>query len=200
MIKNIGLSFNQPLKKRTKTNYIVLHHRASMGDAKSIHSAHINQGWAGAGYHVYIRTSGEAFELRPLDYVGAHASGFNEKSIGVCFEGNFEKDTMTDNQKIAGIKVLSFLKQKFPDAKIVCHKDLCATLCPGKNFPAKELTELKISKKGQSKLESANDITWELAQMIEITDTGGFVKALDKAKEENSPLYWGYYKIANKGG
>ena len=23
---------------------------------------------------------------------------------------------------------------------------------------------------------------------------------LDKAKEENSPLYWGYYKIANKGG
>ena len=199
-IKNTNLSFKPTLKLRNKTNYIVLHHRAGTGDAESIHTAHINQGWSGAGYHIYIRKSGESFYLRPLDYVGAHTTGFNDKSVGVCFEGDFEKDSMTDAQKMAGVEVISFLKKKYPDAAIVCHKDLSATLCPGKNFPEQEMKELKIRKKGHSKLESANDITWELGQMIEITDVGGFVRALDEAKKENSPLYWGFFKLVNKGG
>lgn len=47
-------------------------------------------------------------------------------------------------------------------------------------------------------LVSANDITWELNHsFFNISDTKRFVEALDKAKQENSSLYWGYYKLVN---
>ena len=48
-------------------------------------------------------------------------------------------------------------------------------------------------------LVSPNDIVWELNHsFFPITDTAKFVKELTEAKEENSSLYWGYYKLANR--
>ena len=48
-------------------------------------------------------------------------------------------------------------------------------------------------------LTTAEEITQELnASHFEITDFSGFKIALEKAKESNSPLYWGYYKLVNK--
>ena len=48
-------------------------------------------------------------------------------------------------------------------------------------------------------LETANDITWELNHnYFPIDDMAGFVKVLDEAKNANSPLYWGYYKLVNR--
>ena len=76
------------------------------------------------------------------------------------------------------------------------HRDLMSTACPGKNFP---LSDIKSEKALNKELTSANDITWELSQMIKINDVDGFVKALDKAKRENSPLYFGLKKIVNGG-
>lgn len=191
-----NLNFISPLTKRKKTSYIVLHHRAGSGDINSIHTAHQRLGWAGCGYHLYITKDGKVFSGRPIDTVGAQCTGYNEKSVGVCFEGDFEKEEMTSLQAKAGAKVIKYLKKEFASARVVRHKDLVATLCPGKNFPFEDIINEKEQK--EQKLESANDITWELKQKIEIQDTDGFVKALDKAKKENSPLYWGYYKIVNK--
>jgi hypothetical protein len=48
-----------------------------------------------------------------------------------------------------------------------------------------------------TKLTTANDIIWELSQRIEIKEVGKAVKALEKAKNEDSSLYWILYKIAN---
>lgn len=48
-------------------------------------------------------------------------------------------------------------------------------------------------------LTSANDITWELNHTyFPILETEKFVKELDEAKQKNSSLYWGYYKLVNK--
>ena len=48
-------------------------------------------------------------------------------------------------------------------------------------------------------LESANDITWELNHAyFPIDDMERFVKTLDDAKEQNSSLYWGFYKLVNR--
>ena len=48
-------------------------------------------------------------------------------------------------------------------------------------------------------LVSANDITWELNHsFFPISDTKRFVEALEEAKQENSSLYWGYYKLVNR--
>lgn len=54
-------------------------------------------------------------------------------------------------------------------------------------------------KEDKPMLETANDITWELNHSyFPITETEKFVKELDKAKKDNSSLYWGYYKLVNK--
>ena len=48
-------------------------------------------------------------------------------------------------------------------------------------------------------LTSANDITWELNHsFFPITDMEKFVAELDDAKQKNSSLYWGFYKLVNK--
>lgn len=60
--------------------------------------------------------------------------------------------------------------------------------------PSNQTTETKAAP-----LTSANDIAWELDHTyFPIDDMDGFVKVLDKAKAENSPLYWGYYKLVNR--
>ncbi len=48
-------------------------------------------------------------------------------------------------------------------------------------------------------LTKADEITWELNHTyFPITDFKGFMDALDAAKKNNSPLYWGYYKLVNR--
>jgi hypothetical protein len=48
-------------------------------------------------------------------------------------------------------------------------------------------------------LTSAEDITYELNKsFFPITETEKFVKELEKAKKNNSSLYWGFYKLVNK--
>lgn len=47
-------------------------------------------------------------------------------------------------------------------------------------------------------LKNADEIAWEINHRhFKIEDMGGFVAALSKAKAQNSPLYWGYYKLVN---
>lgn len=181
---------------RNSTSCIVLHHRAGTGDADSIHKAHLAKGWSGIGYHYYIRTDGRIYRGRPRETVGAHCIGKNKNSIGVCFEGNYQLEReMPAAQLKAGCELVGALLRLYPGTAVMRHSDLFATACPGQFFPFDKI------KKGDEdlrpKLTSANDITWELAQIIEISDRGGFIAALDKARAENSPLYWGYYKIVN---
>ena len=123
------------LTKRSETKYIVIHHRAGNGDAQSIHSLHLNRGYTGIGYHFYVRKDGSVYRGRPIDVVGAHCKGENARSIGVCFEGNFENETMSDVQIKAGQQLVSYLKGLYPNAEIKKHKDLGSTSCPGKSFP-----------------------------------------------------------------
>lgn len=44
------------------------------------------------GYHYVIDLTGEVWNGRHLDEVGAHAAGFNAHSIGICLVGGAEKD------------------------------------------------------------------------------------------------------------
>ena len=67
--------------------------------------------------------------MRDEDTVGAHARGFNAISLGVCYEGGLdengkEADTRTSRQKEAMHRLVSELLQRYPDAKVVGHRDL----------------------------------------------------------------------------
>lgn len=136
-IIHVDLSFASALEKRTITDEIVLHHAAGTGSVKDIHNWHINgNGWAGIGYHFYVRKNGEVYSGRPVNAVGAHTYGENSHTIGICFEGNFENETMSDAQKNAGAELVAKLRKDFPTVKRVSgHRDHNSTACPGKNFP-----------------------------------------------------------------
>ena len=84
-----NLQFNMSKLQKlipNKVLLVVLHHRAGNGTVESIHAQHLKNGWAGIGYHFYIRKDGTVYEGRPIAYVGSHCKGNNSCSIGVCLE------------------------------------------------------------------------------------------------------------------
>lgn len=139
--KNYGLQFDN-LTQRDSTTRIVIHHTGNPTDddlsAEQLHRSHKNLGWAGVGYHFIVRKDGTVELGRPVDCVGAHAEGFNYRSIGIHVCGNFDMAEPTEAQ----INALPQLIADICDAYgliasadiVVGHRDLMATACPGKNL------------------------------------------------------------------
>lgn len=133
-IIDAGLEFGA-LTKRTVTDRIILHHAAGNGSVESVHNYHKGLGWSGIGYHYYVRKDGSIYRGRPEAMVGGHTSGYNYCSIGVCAEGNFETDVMSDAQREAIRALVLDIRTRYPDTQTIRHKDVAATACPGKNYP-----------------------------------------------------------------
>lgn len=129
-----------------KVNKIVVHSSASPegreDTVEDVTRWHLARGFKDIGYHYIIELDGIVFQGRPLSKQGAHVRGHNTDTIGICYIGGTDntrqrnpKDTRTDAQKRSLRKLLSDLKQMFPNAEIVGHRDLAATACP--SFDAK---------------------------------------------------------------
>tara|TARA_R110000772_G_scaffold31754_2_gene78065 strand:+ start:1304 stop:1810 length:507 start_codon:yes stop_codon:yes gene_type:complete len=89
---------------------------------------HKSKGWSDIGYHFYIEKDGTLHQGRPLDKNGAHVSGFNSGTIGICTEGGLDergvpKDTMTDLQRLTVEGLLLSLKIENPKMKVKGHRD-----------------------------------------------------------------------------
>lgn len=139
-ILDAGLKFNGEHRTRNSTNGIVLHHAgANVASVETVHNWHLGNGWIGIGYHFYVRKDGTIYRGRPDNWVGAHTYGHNSTKIGICAEGNFENEKMPPAQKNAIIELLAYIRGKYGDLKIYGHRDLCATACPGKNYPFDEI-------------------------------------------------------------
>jgi len=145
-IFDTNFEWKNGLSKRNATKYIIMHHRAGNGDVESIHRIHLGNGWSGIGYHFYVRKDGSVYRGRPIGTVGAHCIGYNDKSIGVCFEGDFQNERMSEKQINAGERLISYLLSIYPSAQVAKHEDFCSTLCPGKYF------EFEKIKKGVSEM------------------------------------------------
>jgi len=90
------------------------------------------------------------------------------------------------------------------------HRWFANKACPGdylynlhgqiaKEVNAKLNSSVNDAEQNKILLTSANDIAWELNHsFFPITEMEKFVKELDEAKEKNSSLYWGYYKLVNR--
>lgn len=183
-------NWNSALTVRSSTKYIIVHHAAaSKASADDIHKIHLGKGWAGIGYHFYVRKDGSVYQGRPTDKVGAHTTGYNSQSVGICFEGNFESETMSEVQKKAGQELILYLKSIYPKAEIKRHRDFNPTACPGKNFPFDEISKGTPKKS----LTTVNDIVWELNYRGIISNTSLWLKKLEA--DENA--YWLANKAAN---
>ena len=170
-IIDVGLEFSSPLVKRSKTDYIILHHAAGNGSVESIHRYHKNtKGWLGIAYNFYVRKDGTIYIGRGFDTVGGHTTNYNYNSIGICFEGNFDNEQMSDIQFNAGVTIIIECKKRYNNAKIIMHKDVAQTACPGKNFPFERMCE-KVSETMPSWAKESCE--WALNNGIFIGDANG---------------------------
>lgn len=140
-----NLSFGSMSNRKT-TRRIILHHAEAVScTAEDIHRWHKANGWSGAGYHFLVRKDGSIYRLRPEGMVGAHASGSNSDSLGVCFEGAYMTETMPRAQIDTGMALVAHLKGKYGVSAVQAHRDVCSTDCPGVNFPFAEIAGVAAS-------------------------------------------------------
>ena len=105
---------------------------------------HLARGFNDIGYHYVIYRDGSIHQGRKENVVGAHVSGQNSNSIGICYVGGLDsngkpKDTRTPEQRNAMQALLRALKRRYPGAVIYGHRDFANKACP--SFDAK--TEYK---------------------------------------------------------
>ena len=118
-----------------KINKVIIHHSANNranDTAKSIHSEHLSNGWAGIGYHFLIRADGPIEKGRPQSAIGSHCPGANTGSLGICLSGNFEKTMPQAAQILALIWLLAKLMKSYNIVTILPHSAYVATACPGR--------------------------------------------------------------------
>ena len=132
--------------ERDETNRIVFHHSlASTSSSAEIKSWHLERGFDDIGYHFVIRKNGSVEPGRNIRSIGAHAAGRNRDSIGVCFEGDFRRESPTEFQYDSALGVYHGLCRLYN--KNLCvefHRDLFDNPCPGELFDrGKLLTYLK---------------------------------------------------------
>jgi len=139
-----------PLYPSKKWKYIVIHHSATdEGNSLYFDKYHQGKGWGGIGYHFVIdngtkeKQDGQ-IEVSPRwikQEGGSHcrASNMNEKAIGICLVGNFNREYVSSKQLDALVYLVNILRKyyKIPLKRIIGHNQVLGarTECPGKNFP-----------------------------------------------------------------
>lgn len=93
------------------------------------------RGWSDIGYHYVVDLDGTIEPGRPVEKAGAHCTGHNADSIGVCYIGGCDKkmqpkDTRTDAQKASLLLLLKYLVAKYPGVTIYGHRDFANKSCP----------------------------------------------------------------------
>ena len=142
----------QLLKSKRVINEIIVHCTATpegvdktVAQIRANHVAPVSKGgrgWSDIGYHYVVYRDGCVHEGRNVNISGAHCTGHNSHSIGVVYVGGLEnkpgvaysklkpKDTRTQAQKDALVKLLKDLRKLYPTARIRGHRDFANKACP----------------------------------------------------------------------
>lgn len=141
------------LPPNRKIDKIILHCSATPEgedySVEKIRDSHLNRGFSDIGYHWYIGLDGTIYKGRDEAKVGAHTTGQNAHSIGVCYCGGCPprsvkdwnrkgKDTRTPAQRAAIIQLCRELKGRYPSATLHGHNEFANKACPSfivKNDP-----------------------------------------------------------------
>lgn len=108
-------------------------------DVRRWHTAPKNRGgngWSDIGYHYVIHLDGSIHTGRPEIRTGAHCTGQNRNSIGICYiggckaDGRSPKDTRTEAQRIALRRLVKELCGRYPGATVHGHNEFAAKACP----------------------------------------------------------------------
>ena len=169
-----NFNWNGSLNYSNKPKKIVLHHaEASNCTVQDIHRWHLNNGWSGIGYHFFVRKDGTIYRGRPENAIGAHVSGANTNTLGICAEGSYMTETMPIAQLNAIKELIRYLDGKYGELPIYGHREVGSSNCPGVNYPLDEI-------KARSGVQSGQSVENVIATTPPVTETKSDIQ---KAKE-----------------
>jgi len=134
--------FGSILPTKRKITKIILHCSATQEgkDVKTeaIRKFHIkNRGWKDIGYHFVIELDGSVHNGRDINISGAHCTGHNADSIGICYVGGLDskgkpKDTRNEKQIKALNKLVRDLMEQYdiPLSHVFGHYQFANKACP----------------------------------------------------------------------
>lgn len=123
---------NLEVKTTRKIDKIIIHCSASKEGVdigvKEIDVLHKKRGFKEIGYHYVIRINGVIEIGRDISKIGAHTTGYNTGSIGICYVGGLDKngkikDTRTYQQKNALYQLVKKLMEIYPIKEVKGHRD-----------------------------------------------------------------------------
>jgi hypothetical protein len=169
-----------PLYLNPQWKYIVIHHSATKkGDALSFNRYHLQKGFGGVGYDFVIDngTDGEPdgqIEITPrwlLQQSGGHckAFGMNDKAIGICLVGNFNREKVSKAQMTTLVHLVGLLRDyyRIPAENVMGHGQVpgANTDCPGKRFPwFRFVRRLKLLDRSSDCTSLGREEVWDLPQ------------------------------------
>ena len=162
---------------------IIIHHPEWSGSIENLNNMMIGMGFTMVGYNYYVRKDGSVWKGRPDNVTGANCYGENHTSLGVCFEGNYDKDTsMPQAQFDAGVELIKYLKSKYGISEVGGHKHYYNTACPGRYFPLDRMLKA-IGAAGSSHVEESNNKNNNnsgCSKLWEVSISGEEVKELQR--------------------
>ncbi len=156
--------------KRSKNPDVIVYHHTAMSSKSTfedvvrvIKSRTDSKGnhWL-TGYNCVITSDGGIHPFCRWDRYGNHAAGYNRRSLGIAFNGNYETDPAvpfsnpdgrygspepTDTQLRAGARVIALWTILYPIAvdfknAIIPHNQISSKTCPGSVFPYEKFKKL----------------------------------------------------------
>ncbi|KOC60447.1 Peptidoglycan-recognition protein SA, partial [Habropoda laboriosa] len=124
--------------------YVVIHHTVTatcatrttcISIAESIRSYHMDtNGWHDIGYSFLIGGDGNVYEGCGWEREGAPAYGYNKKSVGIAFIGNFQEQAASDKMLDAAHKLILCGKSQGilrENVRVIGAKQVGNTASPG---------------------------------------------------------------------
>lgn len=114
-----------------KIKFIVLHCTATQPEAtvKAIQNYwRETLKWNNPGYHFIIERDGEVIQLQHIEKIANGVAGNNEHAIHISYIGGIDRkgkpiDNRTTPQKDSMFDKVVELTERYPDAKVVGHRD-----------------------------------------------------------------------------
>jgi hypothetical protein len=133
---------------RSQPKGIFIHHSATRDTASvsfdAIKRYHVEtNNWDDIGYDYlieYVQGVPMVFTGRGLQYMGAHARGFNDH-IGICVVGNFDEEVLPKDKTMVLVRLVASLLILYPHLTvddIHYHREVANKTCPGLDFPSRD--------------------------------------------------------------
>jgi len=151
---------NEPTK-------IILHQAGiSHCSIYDLNSMHKKKRMSGIGYHYFIQKDGSVLRGRREEAQGGHCAGQNRSSIGICFEGDYNKDTMPKEQIQGGIDLIDEIRNRRGNLPVLGSNKFLDKDSLGKNFPLYKFDEEKVIGNIEENFSEDSEVSIEPLEVI----------------------------------